>query len=536
MSHSKRPPNPTLFTLRTFFSLLTLSSWVSAIPTSFVARDDAATKDTPKSAQEGMAEFLNMYFALRGVKAQSFFALNGWSTVDFAGENTAATGGNAANLIYQTLDVMQDLSGKDQNNVHFSNQYTTWIQELSKVMNLDDEDKKKQVTKAQNAEVKACGKKTNVLNVLLDEWREGGGEAIQGISDDKFKLWAQKDSRYQTVSFDCQEKTNNYSATLSDVYGDNFAVFSAALNNIDPIIHPTGSAYPGITMKVSATSGMPDNGAGSNGAGQTVPYYSIPVLNMTLKAWQSGEQLQPFDSSTNQEDTSSNEESNKSGGGLSLSWGAKLFGDIGGEGSSEDSEKTTNASAQSFVFKFGSIALMDIDMGLWNDKGASAGAVLHAPDDDDAKKQEVQDAFDKYIGSKDKPGPAAVWNDKALVVYQPEIEMKFSSEDTYDKATQTSISASGCFLFICSNANSEQMKHMTSTSKTDKTITFKDSSKNAYIVGYIQTSFWASDTFASGELGGTTGGNNGGDDGGDDGGDGGDGGDDGGFGGDDGGF
>ncbi|THU99141.1 hypothetical protein K435DRAFT_777121 [Dendrothele bispora CBS 962.96] len=537
MPSSQRPPRTAFLTRRTVLSFLTLSVCASAIPTSYVARDDVASEGnaTTKTAQDAMADFLNKYFALKHVNPQSFFALNGWTTVDFAGSNTAASGGNAANIIFHTLDSMQDLSGKGQNNVAFSTMYTDWIQDLSKALNLDDEDKAKQVVAAQNAEVKACGKQTNVLKELAQEWREGGGEPIQGISDEKFLLWAKQDSRYTTVSFDCQDKSNKYTAKLSEVYGDNFAVFSGALNNIKPIIQPTDNAYPGITMKVSATSGMPETGAGSNGAGQTVPYYSIPVLNMTLGAWQGGDQLQPFESSTDQQNSSDSEESDSSGGGLSLSWGSKLFGDVGGEGSSEHSTKTTNASASSFDFKFGSIALMDIDMGLWNDRGASAGAVLHASDGDDAKSQGAQDAFDHHIGSKDKPGPAAVWNDKALIVFQPEIEMKFSDESTFEDYSKTAVSAEGCFLFICIGGNSEQTKKMTSSSKSDKTVTFKDTSKNAYIVGYVQTSFWASDTFSSGQLGGTVGGNNGGGDGGDNGGDNG-GGDNGGFGGDSGGF
>ncbi|THU94418.1 hypothetical protein K435DRAFT_798918 [Dendrothele bispora CBS 962.96] len=520
----KYSPNATLFALWTIFSVIAHSTSVFALPTEpvrVVARDDTATQGGPKSAQQQLKEAFSFILATRGVQSAPGIAmLDVWTTVDSVGQNTAVSPIHANDILYNTLNVVKDRSGSpgdQENKLFFSELYTTWISDLSKALGINDEGKHDQVEKAEKAATAACGKQTDVLQILLQEWKDNGGGPIRGISDTKFRQWAEADVRYEDVSADCQEKTNKFHDALSEVYGDNFAVFSAARNNIDPIVTQKDVAYPGITMEVSEISG----GSGSPGA--PVAYYGIPVLNMTVSAWQNGEQLQGYDSS---EDTATTSNSRLS---LNFEWDF-ITGSVGGGGSNENSKNTTNATAESFVIKFGSVALMDIDMGLWNDLGASASAVHHASGDDPANKPNVKAVFDNHIGTQDKPGPAAIWNDKAIVVYQPEIQMKFSSEDAYEEAQHTSFSAGGCFLFICLGGSGEDTKNMASSSKTDKTITFNDTSKNAYIVGFVQTSFWApsklgESTGADGSD--SSGGDNGGD-GGDNGGDGGDNGGDGG--------
>ncbi|KAK7466183.1 hypothetical protein VKT23_004904 [Stygiomarasmius scandens] len=496
MLSSKQTTNPTLLVLWTFLSIAVLSPWVSAMPASaFTARgDDKPTKDAPKSAQKEMQNVLNTFFALHNVKAPSFFALDGWQTIDFAGANTVSEY-DANNIIFHTLDKVQDRyknNTQKANTASFSQGYTTWIQELSKALGINEDGiKQSQVIQAGDASHGACMQKNMVLQQLLQEWKNTGGVPVQGTRDKKFKSWAEGDSRYQTVSWDCQQKTKAYRDLLSEFNGDSAAVFAAAENNIDPLINPRSSPSPGITLPVAGGSDAPDT---ETTAGNTVAYYAIPSLNMTLVDWQKGKELQPFSSTGNQANSSSTKESSKTSAGLGLEffWEGIPVGGVGTQGSTEKSKSVANVSAQSFDFKFGSIALMDIDMGLWNDLGASADAVLHASDGDPAKSPKVKKVFDQYIGSEKDPGPAAVWNDKALVVYQPSIEMTFSSEDAYDEAQRSSSSASGCFLFICISGGKDKMKHMTSSSKTDKKMSFKDTSKNAYIVGFVQTSFWAS--------------------------------------------
>ncbi|KAK7445696.1 hypothetical protein VKT23_014692 [Stygiomarasmius scandens] len=534
MHDSKHSPNTALLALWTVFSVLLHSTSIFALPTdSIVVRDDTTTQGSPKSAQQQLKESFDFILAARGVQsAPSIALLNTWKTVDFVGQNTAVAKSHANDILYNTLNPVKDRSSgteKGQENMPpFTQFYTTWIQDLSKALDIDDEGKHDKVEKAETAATVACGKQTGILKTLFQEWKDNGGGPIRGPSDVKFKQWAEADVRYEAASTDCQQKTNQFHDTLSEVYGDNFAVFSAARNNIDPIVNPKDVVYPGITMEVAETSDdVPESGSGSAAAGKFVAYYDIPVLNMTVNAWQDGEQLQPYDSTTDTSNTSSSNESHSSSAGLSLNfeW-ESIPGSVDGGGSSENSKNTTNATAESFIIKFGSVALMDIDMGLWNDLGASASAVDHASGDDPAKSAKVQAVFKKNIGTQDNPGPAAIWNDKAIVAYQPEIQMKFSSEETYEEAQHTSFTAGGCFLFICLGGSEDDTKKMTSSSKTDKTITFNDTSKNAYIVGFVQTSFWApsklgESTGADGSDsgGGDGGGDNGGDNGGDGGGD-----------------
>jgi hypothetical protein len=52
-----------------------------------------------------------------------------------------------------------------------------------------------------------------------------------------------------------------------------------------------------------------------------------------------------------------------------------------------------------------------------------------------------------FFGTADKPGPAAMYNDKALVVYKPTMRFTFDNEQDFNsaKAAQAQLAVGGLF-------------------------------------------------------------------------------------------
>lgn len=488
-SSNTRTPSDPLFImviLSSAVAVVLFTGHAFAAPT-IVARNDSSAD--AKSVLNLMGGAIDTYLASQNIKVNSFFALEGWQTVDFAGANAAVDNDTANNIVYLKSDVLQNNNGsKEQGGTtFFSTMFVNFIQEVNKALALNGTADSKDLDTAQDAQGTACFEDLpKAANKAVELYSNIKGQTIHNISDPGFLSWASTGyAPFQSANAKCQEATNAYNAEFDKVHGDNFGIFSGAANNIVALTTGTSTVHPGITMSIDSTRGQDLT---TPFGGNVVPQYSIPVLAGTVASWQSnsgGNTAFAFDSS---KQTGNDQESSSSNGAhAGIQWGRV---DLSASASHSESESNNTVTAQTFQLSFGGIALMDIERGIWFDGWRSANALSTASDD---KTKEALPAFKQFFGDKEKPGPAALYNDKALVVYQPTITIEFSSRNDYSKFQQNQEEASGCFLIFCGGQQHSDQKNTTTFDEQKSSVTFKDDSSNAYIIGFLQKSFWLTD-------------------------------------------
>ncbi|KAK0222849.1 hypothetical protein EDD85DRAFT_796035 [Armillaria nabsnona] len=188
-------------------------------------------------------------------------------------------------------------------------------------------------------------------------------------------------------------------------------------------------------------------------------------------------------------------ETDNGGGGVSLDF--KWFS-VGGGADTTKSSISTELKTKSFSIAW-QAALLPIQRGTWFDGFRVASLMSNlgttGTSDSDDKNDEAlyanaTESFDKWFGTDDSPGPAAEYNDIALIIYHPIFAMEFSDEKTYQEFKETKASAGVCFLFICVGGNGGSSSNKTTFSDTSSTVTYEDLSDNVYYAGSLQSSFW----------------------------------------------
>jgi hypothetical protein len=115
--------------------------------------------------------------------------------------------------------------------------------------------------------------------------------------------------------------------------------------------------------------------------------------------------------------------------------------------------------------------------------------VAHAAETPDSQHQPAKAIFsnDTYFGSSDKPGPLSVYNAQALIGFKPSWTIQLVDSHTTSSSQSNSagfdISILG-LLDIGGYGGSTQ--NNTHYDNATNTLTIKDDSNNAYILGYVQ--------------------------------------------------
>ncbi|PBK67813.1 hypothetical protein ARMSODRAFT_1005219 [Armillaria solidipes] len=190
------------------------------------------------------------------------------------------------------------------------------------------------------------------------------------------------------------------------------------------------------------------------------------------------------------------------GGGVGLDF--KYFS-VGVGADTTKSSTSTELKMKSFSIAW-QAALLPVQRGTWFDGFRVASLMSNlgttgTSDSDDENDKALYanatESFDKWFGTHDKPGPAAEYNDIALIIYHPIFAMEFSDEKTYQEFKETKASAGVCFLFICVGGNGGSSSNKTTFSDTSSTVTYEDLSDNVYYTGSLQGSFWTQSTDGS---------------------------------------
>ncbi|KAK0214097.1 hypothetical protein IW262DRAFT_1300862 [Armillaria fumosa] len=188
-------------------------------------------------------------------------------------------------------------------------------------------------------------------------------------------------------------------------------------------------------------------------------------------------------------------ETDNGGGSVGLDF--KFFS-IGGGADTTTSSTSTELKMKSFSIAW-QAALLPVQRGTWFDgfrvaslmsNLGTTGTSANDDENDQALYANATDSFNKWFGTSDSPGPAADYNDIALIIYHPIFEMEFSDEKTYQEFKETKASAGVCFLFICVGGNGGSSSNKTTFSQTSSTVTYEDLSNNVYYAGSLQGSFW----------------------------------------------
>ncbi|KAJ7125307.1 hypothetical protein C8R44DRAFT_782849 [Mycena epipterygia] len=203
-----------------------------------------------------------------------------------------------------------------------------------------------------------------------------------------------------------------------------------------PIINAENTLYPGLNMPISGASNTSDGATvGDQYTGTLVPFYAMPSLNSTLALWQSGSAKTP---ALNWNSSTSSRVSMTSSDSSSVT-GHWLWDSASASQNSNMSFVLTQAQSAQLTFE--GVELIDVVRGAWFDGFRSASAV-GTPASDDPLAKPHQEAFKTYFGTAKSPGPAAIYNDKALVVYKPSAVFTFGSQSDYKDAKSSQMGAS----------------------------------------------------------------------------------------------
>ncbi|KAJ6631428.1 hypothetical protein B0H10DRAFT_1772754 [Mycena sp. CBHHK59/15] len=468
--------------------LLVASLAASHLP--FEALAGVIPRDAPSVTSQSIQSLtqtaISIYLGSQNTADKGFFALEGWKTIDFAGANTAVDNNTANSIIFQTADALPSRGAANSTggDIFFSDEYVNYIQEVNKALARNDSEPNPDIQKAQDAQTKACFEDAPAaLTKALEVYISSTGMTPSNKSDPAFVSWASTGyAPYSTANTACQSATNDYFAEIDKINGDDFAIFSTASNNVRGLTSSPPASHPGVNMPIDkALPGSP-----STVQGNFVPMYSIPVLQGTLAGWQSLAPTSPAYTYDSEKNTFSDDTSTSFGGAhLGFAWGRAS---LDASASHSDSTSVINTTAQNFQLSFNGLALMDVERGVWFDGFRSANALHNPADNVTAAAKPV---FDKFFKTSDNPGPAAIYNEKALVAFQPSWTIEFTASNFYNNFKQSQASASGCFLFICGGGEGGSSSNVTKYDDSKNSVTFTDQTNNGYIIGYVQHNFWA---------------------------------------------
>ncbi|KAJ7437908.1 hypothetical protein B0H11DRAFT_2106165 [Mycena galericulata] len=449
---------------------------VSAAPG--IPRD--STPQTPATIQQLTTGAIAKFLATRQGDNQPFNVAGPWQTVNYAGKNAGnLTAAEINNDIYQACDTQANrLTNSTES---FSSGYKDFVQQVINAT-VGPTQQQSAAVNATNAKMQsACfGTEPKMLNSALQQYNLIAITVATNGSDPNFLSWAStSDPDFMQAQNDCEQATIAYYNATDNANGDDSDVYIAEQLNIQPLL-AEDELVSGITMQTQKVGTKnPQDGA-------FVPYYAIPTLNATLSAWQSGSGLSPF-KYTNSEFNASTS-SKTSFGGAEFGLIFDIFeGGIGGEHKS--SQSSLDLETSNFELSFGALALLEVDQGLWFDDYRLAKAAQN-PDTKHAGAKAIFNSS-TFFGSAQKPGPISVYNAYALVGYQPGFTIAFTDIHTNSSGSS---SEGGFEIGILGLAEiggyAGSTSNNTNFDNKTNTLTIKDNSANAYVIGFVQNTFW----------------------------------------------
>jgi hypothetical protein len=424
-------------------------------------------RDTSVTAQNFMQDAITTLLAGLNGHDGNFYALDDWTSVNLNSGSASVNGVNSSsNAAFLSADISEASQGSGL--TYFSTEWINFVDELGKTMGTN-KSAQQELNDAMEQQAQSCGPDlVNALTSALQTYIALEGKPVSSVSDPGLLQWAQTQyAPYMEAHLECESATDSYNTAANSFYGDDMFLFSAA-ENAAAYISSGKSVTPGISMEVN---------------GKIVPSYTIPVMNGTVSAWSQGNGLSPFsyDSSTSSASSSKSTSSNNQS--QSIIWGS------GSQNGTSDSKSSTNSSSTSYahaVINLQSVAIMEVTRG-WFDDWKSASA-LQKPADSIAQKG--VSVFQKYFGTAKKPGPAAIYNDEALVVFRPSVSLQFTSSEAYAAFKSSSNSSAACVPYMCAVQQASASSSSTSYHDSNMTVTFEDKSDTAYIWGYSVKNFW----------------------------------------------
>ncbi|KAK0184120.1 hypothetical protein F5146DRAFT_1228863 [Armillaria mellea] len=454
----------------------------------------------------------------------------------------------ANNDVYHLFDKASPTS--DDHIDYFSDAYIQFTKQIGHIFSGEQASKEQSLQLQRLADLQSTLCTVQLTNVTdkayyyYEQTRQYADEDTGGRSSQDFKTWASTGYADYKMTYDeCQLALNKYNALADDIFGPFRGPINAALHNIAPF--DSGQVnVPGVTMMLGSGTGS----LTGQGDGQAVPYYALPGAKGTVAAWRN--QAQEDSGGMRKRKTGGGDGNTGAGYGKrdgkrstdDGNAGTDAGGADGGDGtfkvppgffsysssstSGSVEGKTDNAGGTiGLQFEYGSIsvgadttknttsaelkmksfsiawqaALLPIQRGIWFDgyRVASLMANLGKADaggsedeDDKALYPNATKTFEHWFRTHDSPGPAADYNDIALIIYHPIFAMEFADEKTYQEFKETQASAGVCVLFFCFGGNGGSSSNKTTFSDTTSTMTYEDLSDNVYYAGSLQGSFW----------------------------------------------
>lgn len=463
-------------------ALLTMGT--SALPTKLPHLSSRQSSSTPQQIQQLSQDAIAKFLATKNAANGTFVALNGWKTIDFVGGSGTSDNTLANNTLFQTSDQVPGKNGSGSTS--FSLAFQGWVSDVNKVIgnNSASSADNSTLNDLSNQFVNLCDTvQPGVLNAALTAYQnDPSGSVNASIHDQSFLQWVGGNYPPYSVAVDaCDSASNAVQAEKDRVYGDDNLLFHAVEVGIQNM-QSTTTSFPGFNMPISTLA----NGQAASYA----PFYSMPNLEPTLTGWQGGSGLDAFTYNSQTSSNSSTGSSSSGGGGVSFIWE-----DVSGSGSGSggSSKLLTNYSATSYDIQFGGLVLTDIDIGVWFDDYRTASAIHQPPaNDTQLSNPALQPLFQEYFGSKSAPGKAATYNKQALIGYNPTVAITFQDASTASEFHNTAAQAQVCFLFICAGGSGATSSNSTTTNSSSNVLTYSDTTKNGFILGFVQDGFWSS--------------------------------------------
>ncbi|KAJ7286972.1 hypothetical protein C8J57DRAFT_1652470 [Mycena rebaudengoi] len=435
--------------------------------------------------QDAMASIYNMYMTEQNVKVKSFYPLfAGETEIDFAGVGSSEDDFSVNSAIFDAADRLPHMDNYNSTGqLAFSVHYGHFIQALINTTQDQTPEQAAQLADLSTNKTVACI--TNFTRVTNDAYKlytDAGGTAK--TTDSVFIQFAtQLDGEYTLAKEKCLEAQNAFDKANQNINGDDAGIIGQAITTMRPILNAEQTSYPGLNMPTSGIANA-SGAVGMQFTGTYVPFYSMPSLNSTLALWQSNTDDTKTAIAWNSTHDTQVSVSGSQSSGASVHW---LWNSASASQSSNYSFVMTQT--QSTLISFGGIELINVERGAWFDNFRAASAVGN-PEATDPLAKPHHDVFVDNFGTPENPGPASIYNDKALVVYKPRATFKYASQEDYNaaKEAQAQASVSGGLWGV--SANAQDQSKAAEFNDQDFEIVFSPDNKNAYIVGFVMHSYW----------------------------------------------
>ncbi|KAJ7125321.1 hypothetical protein C8R44DRAFT_782858 [Mycena epipterygia] len=439
------------------------------------------------SIQDSMASMYSMYLQSQNVGSKAFYPLfGGEQEIDFAGEGAQGSDMFTINdAMFTTADRLPHIANENSTGqLMFSIHYQHFIQALQ---NATQDVSSAQATELTNLSINQTNACITKLAAATDD-AYAGYQKLHGTAKETDTIFIQfateNYGEYKEALLGCDAAKNAYSKALNNIDGDDAGIIQSAIDAMTPIINAENTWYPGLNMPISGASNT-TNGAtvGGQYTGTLVPYYAMPSLNSTLALWQSG---------TSNKAALTWNSSTSSRVSMASSQSASVTGHWLWDSASASENSNMSfilTQAQSADLSFGGIELIDVVRGAWFDGFRSASAV-GTPASDDPLGKPHKAAFQTYFGTATSPGPAAIYNDKALVVFKPTATFTFGSQSDYNAAMSAQAQASVSGGLWGASASAAGSKTGFEGNNSTLTLSFTPNTENAYIVGFVMHSYW----------------------------------------------